>query len=98
MMVNHPNRSARKALEGLVREKDEEIDGLQQALSDLADRMEYHGNSISWIHSKARANGDALLEAWKALTDAGVLCDGKTTVADGIRQLAKRLPAKPLTL
>lgn len=49
----------------------------------------YKGNSVSWMHSKALANGRALLEAWNALTEIGGVCDGKTPLAEAIRKLKR---------
>ncbi len=50
----------------------------------------YKGNSVSWTHSKAENYKKALLAAWGALTELGVPCDGKTTVADAIRQYCRK--------
>jgi len=47
----------------------------------------YKGNSVSWIKSKADANGRALLDAWQALVEIGGICDGNTRLADAIRRL-----------
>ncbi len=49
----------------------------------------YKGNSVSWIKSKADANGRALLDAWEALTEIGGTCDGQTRLADAIRKLKR---------
>jgi hypothetical protein len=75
-----------------------DLDAIQQAieernaalanLEDLAQRLEYHGNSVAWWHSKATNYGNALMSSWDALKAAGVPCDGQTTVADGICKLA----------
>jgi len=50
----------------------------------------YKGNSVSWIKSKADANGRALLDAWEALVEVGGVCDGQTRLADAIRKLKSR--------
>ena len=73
----------KQALEALI----EENQRLEQAYHDLAREMVYEGNSISWIHSKARNYGNALSEAWHALNAKGVIADGNTTVAEGIAKL-----------
>lgn len=49
--------------------------------------ISYRGNSVSWIKSKADANGRALLDAWEALREVGGICDGQTRLADAIRKL-----------
>jgi|KBSMisStaDraftv2_1062788.scaffolds.fasta_scaffold1493310_2 hypothetical protein len=49
----------------------------------------YKGNSVSWIKSKADANGRALMDAWEALIEIGGICDGKTRLADAIRKLKR---------
>lgn len=82
-------RTMRAALEQIIRERDEEIADLQQQLTDLADRMVYRGNSISWIHSKAENYKAALGRAWDALIAAGISPDGETDVAQGVARLAK---------
>lgn len=88
-----PEETVRAVLEQLIRDKDEEIERLQQALSDLADRLEYKGNSISWIHSKAEKYGRALLDSWRALNEAGIKQDRDEPfdVVEGIRRLAARM-------
>lgn len=50
----------------------------------------YKGNSVSWIESKADANGRALLDAWEALIEIGGVCDGQTRLADAIRKLKRK--------
>lgn len=77
----------------VIASQQEEIGRLQQALADLADRMEYRGNSISWTHSKLQRYQAALDDAWTALKEAGIHADGKTDVAAGIRLLAARVLA-----
>ena len=72
-----------------IRQTIEERDNAIQRYHDLANQMIYEGNSIGWWHSKAKNYGAALLEAWDALREAGITCDGKTTVAEGIRLLAQ---------
>lgn len=74
----------------LVREAIEERDHFERSYHDLADSMIYEGNSISWIKSKADNYKAALGEAWKALGEAGIKCDGKISVAEGIKILAMR--------
>jgi hypothetical protein len=49
----------------------------------------YKGNSVSWIKSKADANGRALMDAWEALVEIGGVCDGQTRLADAIRKLKR---------
>ena len=51
----------------------------------------YEGNSISWTKSKADWYKAALGEAWTALGEAGIQCDGQTTVAEGIKKLHAQL-------
>jgi hypothetical protein len=50
--------------------------------------LEYHGNSVSYIHAKMCAYRDAIDNAWIALWAAGVQPDGKTSVAEAIARLA----------
>ena len=40
-----------------VRQAIEERDDMERKYHDLAEHMVYHGNSVSWWHSKARAYG-----------------------------------------
>lgn len=83
----------------VIRQAIEERDEALQACSDLANEMIYHGNSVGWWYSKATAYRNAIDECWKALHEAGIKADGKTSVADAIRQLAARSNAsgKPTT-
>lgn len=74
----------------IVREAIEERDAMEQQLYDLANHMTYQGNSVSWWHSKAVNYSNALGDAWDALSEAGIACDGKTSVADGIKMLAAK--------
>ena len=67
----------------------EERDFALRQYHELANLMIYEGNSIGWWHSKAKNYGAALLDAWDALREAGVECDGATTVSQGIRILAR---------
>lgn len=73
----------------VIRQAIEERDAALAEVDALAARMEYRGNSVSWWHSKATNYGNALLDAWSALKEAGIVCDGQTTVAEGIRKLAR---------
>ena len=74
---------------GIAREAIEERDMMEQQYNDLANELIYEGNSVSWWHSKAKNYGNALTEAWKALYECGVVADGETTVAEGIREYKK---------
>ena len=69
----------------------EENDRLEMAYHDLANNMVYEGNSISWTKSKADWYKAALGEAWTALGEAGIQCDGQTTLAEGIKKLHAQL-------
>lgn len=71
-----------------IRQAIEERDAALQACDDLANNMVYHGNSVGWWHSKAKAYGNAIDECWKALNEAGINADGKTSVVEAIRKLA----------
>ena len=77
----------------VIRQAIEERDAALQSCNDMANRMEYHGNSVVWWYSKANTYRDALAECWKALNEAGIKSDGKTTVADAIRKLASMMPS-----
>jgi hypothetical protein len=68
----------------------EERDDALLKYHQLATEMIYNGNSISWIHSKARNYGDALTAAWTELKAAGIECTGSKSVAEGIKELASR--------
>lgn len=57
----------------------------------------YKGNSVAWMHSKAKVYTADLLKAWDALNEFGIYSDGKTHVADAIRQLGQKT-AKSLVL
>ena len=72
-----------------IRQAIEERDSAIRQCDELATQMIYRGNSVCWWHSKAKNYGNALLEAWGALKEAGIKCDGSTTVAEGIRLLAQ---------
>jgi hypothetical protein len=76
-----------------IRQAIEERDAMEQKYHDLAEYMVYHGNSVSWWHSKAIVYRDALDAVWAELRAAGVMADGKKTCADGVRELAARLNA-----
>ena len=71
-----------------VRQAIEERDDMERKYHDLAEHMVYHGNSVSWWHSKARAYRDAVDKVWSELKAAGIVCDGIKTSADGVRELA----------
>lgn len=71
----------------------EERDAMERQYHDLAEHMVYHGNSVSWWHSKATAYRNAIDEVWGALRAAGIRADGTKTCADGVRELAARLKA-----
>jgi hypothetical protein len=76
-----------------IRQAIEERDAMERQYHDLAEHMMYHGNSVSWWHSKAIAYRDAIDAVWDELRAAGVTADGKKTCADGVRELAARLKA-----
>ena len=76
-----------------IRQAIEERDSMEQQYHDLAEHMVYHGNSVSWWHSKATAYRNAIDEVWGALNAAGIRADGTKTCADGVRELAARLKA-----
>lgn len=76
-----------------IRQAIEERDAMERKYHDLAEHMVYHGNSVSWWHSKAIAYRDAIDAVWAELRAAGVTADGKKTCADGVRELAARLKA-----
>ena len=75
-------------LEAIKQSIEERGDAIQR-YHDLASQMVYEGNSIQWGYFKSKNYGSALLEAWDALREAGIKCDGRTTVAEGIRLLAQ---------
>ncbi len=77
-----------------VRQAIEERDDMEQKYHALAEQMVYHGNSVSWWHSKATAYRDAIDKVWDALRAAGIRADGTKTCADGVRELAA-LAAQP---
>ena len=77
----------------VIRQAIEERDAAIQACDDLANRMEYRGNSVAWWHSKATAYRDAINRSWDALKEAGIHPDGKTDVSAAILQLAERYNA-----
>lgn len=76
-----------------IRQAIEERDEMERKYHDLAEHMVYHGNSVSWWHSKATAYRNAIDEVWDALKAAGIRADGTKTCADGVRELAARLKA-----
>lgn len=78
----------------IVRAAIEERDEAAQRCDDLANTMIYKGNSVAYIYSKSRKYGDALIDALGALSEAGIVCDEKTSVTDGIRLLAAKLKEK----
>lgn len=58
-------------LEAARRERDEmreERDRVVEEIRFLAEKMVYRGNSIEYIHSKAKNYGDALTRAWGAFS------------------------------
>ncbi len=76
---------------------DESVDDFEQRAFDTLNLeyewiggITYRGNSVSWIHGKAQANGRALMEAWTALAELGIHPDGQTKLADAIRKLKPR--------
>jgi len=73
-----------------IRQAIEERDEAIQDYHRLASELVYHGNSVSSWYSKATAYKNALGKAWDALNEAGIVADGETDVAAGIRQLALR--------
>lgn len=71
------------------RERDEAREAQEHAeleLAYLANEMMFNGNSIGWIASKADNYKAALGRAWDAFTATGGKCDGRTELADAIRQ------------
>lgn len=76
----------------VIRQCIEERDAMERQYHDLAEHMTFEGNSVSWWHSKAIAYRNAVDEVWGALHAAGIRADGKKTCADGVRELAARLP------
>jgi hypothetical protein len=77
----------------LLAERDElkeRVEALERDLSDLANRMIYDGNSVSWWHSKAKAYSAAIFRAWDAVTETGYKSDGQTELADAIRAVLDR--------
>lgn len=76
-----------------IRQAIEERDAMERQYHDLAENMVYHGNSVSWWHSKAIAYRNAIDEVWDALRAAGIRADGTKTCADGVRELAAKLKA-----
>lgn len=47
----------------------------------------YRGNTVSFMHDKARAYGDALTETWDVLKEFGHHCDGATRLKDKVREV-----------
>jgi hypothetical protein len=76
-----------------IRQAIEDRDAMEMKYRDLAEHMVYHGNSVSWWHSKAMAYRDAIDRVWDELKAAGIVCDGRKTCADGVRELAARAKA-----
>jgi hypothetical protein len=66
----------------------ERAERAEAALDRLANDMEFRGNSVAYIYQKKDAYAAAIDRAWTALNDAGVRADGKTSLTDGIAQLA----------
>jgi len=75
----------------VIRQCLEERDAIEQQYHDLAQNMVYKGNSVAWWHSKATAYRGAIDRVWDELKAAGIVCDGRKTCADGVRELAARL-------
>ena len=74
-----------------IRQAIDDRDAMEMKYHDLAEHMVYHGNSVSWWHSKATAYRDAIDRVWDELKAAGIVCDGRKTCADGVRELALEL-------
>ena len=72
----------------------EERDDMERRYHDLAEHMVYSGNSVSWWHSKALAYRDAIDRVWDELKASGIVCDGRKTCADGVRELSTKLKDK----
>ncbi len=72
----------------VLRQAIEERDAMEQRLNDLAERMEYKGNSVAWWYSKATAYRAAIDAVWTELRAAGIVADGKKTSAEAVRELA----------
>lgn len=72
---------------------EEEIERLQTALTDLADRSVYRGNSVSFIYDKAAAYKAALLRSFAVLHEFGFHADGATELCDLIRAALSSSPA-----
>ena len=76
-----------------IRQAIEDRDAMEMKYHALAEEMIYHGNSVSWWYSKAIAYRNAVDAVWYELRAAGIVCDGRKTCAEGVRELAGRVRA-----
>ena len=74
-----------------IRQAIEERDAMEHAYHLLAGEMVYEGNSVQHWRSKARAYGDAVTGVWNELKAAGIVCDGRKSCTEGVRELAARV-------
>lgn len=87
---------AQAAVSAALQEKDEAIASLRQQLTDLAERLEYRGNSIAFIHQKKDAYAEAIHRVFGVLGRHGFKADGATHVADlTAAALQERVPNDP---
>jgi hypothetical protein len=82
----------------VIRQAIEERDAMEQKYHELAEHMVYHGNSVSWWHSKATAYRNAIDAVWAALRAAGIKADSIKTSADGVSELAALAQPAPKPL
>lgn len=68
---------------------------LLDANDEYVGHLQYRGNSVSWIKSKADNYGRGLLDVWEALIECGIRPDGQTSAADAIRKFTKQKAATP---
>lgn len=72
------------------KETDEQYLGRMALEDKWLGGLYYHGNSVSWSHSKSVNYGRALQQAWDELRKLGIPCDGNTTVAQAIAKYTTR--------
>ena len=62
----------------------EEIEAQEEKYFVLASELVYNGNSVQHWCSKAKAYGDAIMQCWDVLKEAGRPPDGKTQLHEAI--------------
>jgi len=92
MKNNSRDMNTDQTIADFIRDLIEERDEALSRVDELANKMVYRGNSVSYIYSKADDYKATIMEVWDALKEIGYPPDGATSCADMIRKIEKPRP------